>query len=80
MSEPIRIVRHHMTNKCRGGLDVDNNRLRMKEFKEKLLHKHFQNLSWEEIGDVLEQIFGSRRPKDCVKLIRRVSRAKGRAA
>jgi hypothetical protein len=69
-----------MTNRVNGGSDGNSNRLRMKEYKEKLLHYHFGNLSWEEIGDVLEKIFGSRRPEQCVAIIHRVSRMKGRTS
>lgn len=73
-----RIVRHHLTNRCMGGSDGESNRLRMKEYKEKLLHHYFGNLSWEEIGDILEKIFGFRDER-AIEVVRRVSKLKGRS-
>lgn len=73
-----RIVRHHMTNRSRGGSDGISNRLRMKEYREKLLHKRFGNMSWEEIASELEAIFGLRDARKCIEMMRRVSRMKHR--
>lgn len=80
LTSPDRIVRHHMTNRSRGGSNNSYNRLRMKQSREQLLHRYFHNLSWEDIGEVLRQIFGKSDPEECIAVIKRVSTAKGRAA
>lgn len=74
------INRHHMTNKCRGGRNDDSNLLRIDGNRHRKLHELFRNMSWEEIGDTLQSIFGKRDPQTCIEVIRRVSRMKGRAA
>ena len=75
-----RINKHHMTNRCKGGKNTDNNILRMKVDRHAALHRYFRNMSWEEIGYALYSIFHEREPMKCVEVINRISRLKGRAA
>lgn len=73
------INKHHMTNKCKGGKSTPDNLLRMKIERHESLHHYFKNLSWEEIGDVLQSIFNMREPEKCLELVRRISQTKGRS-
>ena len=57
-----------------------NNILRMQMERHAKLHRLFGNMSWEEIHDVLNDIFGVGEPHLVVRVMARVSRAKGRVA
>ena len=72
--------KHHMTNACKGGKSVGSNLLYIRADRHATIHRYFRNLSWEEIGDALYQMFGLRDPQKCYDLIQRVSRMKGRVA
>ena len=73
-----RINKHHMTNKCRGGKGDESNLLKIKVIRHATIHRYFGNMSWEEIGDALYEMFGLRDPNKCWELITRVSHLKGR--
>ena len=74
------INKHHMTNACKGGKTTESNILQMKIERHATLHRYFRNMSWEEIGDALYQIFHLRDPQKCYEVIQRISRLKGRVA
>ena len=74
------VNRHHMTNKCRGGKDNQNNILMIDIGRHRNLHKLFGNMSWEQICDTLKSIFGVGEPAKVIAVMERVARMKGRAA
>jgi hypothetical protein len=74
----IRRNHHHLTNAVNGGKSIPSNLLSIKIERHATIHRYFRNMSWEEIGDALHQMFGLRDPLKCVEVINRISRLKGR--
>lgn len=87
----VKVNKHHMTNKKHGGTVSPWNILWMEIGRHKILHHFFGNLKWEAIGEILFygelrnlrmfrrlSIFHKRDRMDCVRVIDRVSLAKGR--
>jgi len=48
-----RFVKHHITNKCRGGKTNQVNLIRLNEEREKAWHFLFGNKSFEEVAELL---------------------------
>lgn len=74
--------RHHMSNKRFGFgehlADGSDNILRMDRHRHASLHHLFGNMSWEEIHNTLNDIFGVGEPALVVRVMARVARAKRR--
>jgi hypothetical protein len=51
-----RMVKHHITNRCKGGKNVPSNLILLKENREKAWHQVFGNKSFEEVIELLQRV------------------------